>query len=190
MYANFVHRALSNQTLDQIPFTMPLVVSPVLLPDLPAIQRLSLSVEADTATGSLLFPNGASETSIAHLVKQDEKDIRDPKCTCRHIIMRDVPEGTDTYGDDGKARGEIVSYAMWNFFIAREKANTEGQDEEGRVRDGAYYESWPPDAHHQALEVLVEMGRKKREGTMGQRNYACKYISMRLSMSDSTVSHR
>lgn len=160
---------------------MPLIVSPVLLRDLPSVHRLSLSVEAVTTTGSLLFPNGASETSIAHQVEQDGKDMRDPNSTSRHVIVRDIPDGKVAYGDDGKARGEIVSCAMWNFFGMPEE---EGAAEEGvggdRRRDegGAYYASWPPDAHHEALKALVEMGRKKREDIMGKKRYACKYISL------------
>ena len=151
---------------------MSFVVSSVLLPDLPAIHRLSLSVEADIATGSLLFPNGASETSVAHLVKQDEKDMRDPKSTCRHVVVRDVPEAEEREGP-----GPIVSYAMWNLFVGRGKEVDKEKGSEGEGC-GAYYESWPPDAHHEALKALVEMGRKKREGIMGDKNYACKYVPL------------
>lgn len=63
-----------------------------------------------------------------------------------------------------EGEGEIVSYAMWNFFVMPEE---EGAAEEGvggdRRRDEgrAYYASWPPDAHYGALKALVEMGRKK-----------------------------
>lgn len=49
-------------------------------------------------------------------------------------------------------------------------------DKRGRVGDGAYYESWPPDANQHALGVLVQMGRKKREDVMGKTDYCCKYI--------------
>ena len=112
--------------------------------------------------------------------------MRDPNSTSRHVIVRDIPDGEDAYGDDGKARGEIVSYAMWNFFVTPEEEGTAVEGVGGdRRRDGGgvYYESWPPDAHHEALKALVETGRKKREDTMGNKRYACKYISLFIYVS-------
>ena len=119
--------------------------------------------------------------------------MRDPNSTSRHIVVRDLPDGKDAYGDDGKARGEIVSYAMWNFFVTPEE---EGAAEEGvggdsrRDEGGAYHASWPPDAHHDALKALVEMGRKKREDIMGKKKYACKYIFLLIYVSTFTFSSR
>ena len=147
---------------------MPLVLSEVLLSDLPEVHRLSLSADQQSATSELLFPNGPSEASITHLVKQDEKDMRDLSSTCRHVIIRDI-------SGDVQGKGEAVSYALWNFFVGRGKESI-GQKDEGGGRDGAYYESWPPDANQEALGALVEMGRRKRESIMGHENYACKSI--------------
>ena len=93
--------------------------------------------------------------------------MRDLRSTSRHVIIRDVP------GDDVQGKGEVVSYALWNFFVGRGEERV-GQSEEGGGGDGAYYESWPPDANQEALGVLVEMGRRKRESIMGHENYACK----------------
>ena len=145
---------------------MPLILSEVLLSDLPEVHRLSLSADQQSATAELLFPNGPSEVSITHLVKQDEKDMRDLSSTSRHVIIRDLPE-------DGQGKGEVVSYALWNFFVGRREEGI-GQKSEGGDGDGAYYESWPPDANQEALGALVEMGRRKRESIMAHENYACK----------------
>ncbi len=145
---------------------MPLVFSEVLLSDLPEVHRLSLSADQQSATSELLFPNGPSEASITHLVKQDEKDMRNLSSTSRHVIIRDLP-------GDVQGKGEVVSYALWNFFVGRGKETTE-QSNNGGGGDGAYYESWPPDANQEALGALVEMGWRKREGIMAQENYACK----------------
>ena len=147
---------------------MPLVLSEVLIPDLPEVHRLSLSADQHSATAELLFPNGPSETSITYLVKQDEKDMRDLSSTSRRVIIRDLPS-------DGRGKGEAVSYALWDFFIGKGREG-KGQDNEGGGGDGACHESWPPDANQEALGALVEMGRRKREGIMGDNNYACKSI--------------
>ena len=95
--------------------------------------------------------------------------MRDLSSTSRHVIIRDMP------GGDVQGEGEVVSYALWNFFVGRRKESI-GQNEGGGGGDGAYYESWPPDANQEALGALVEMGRRKRESIMGQENYACKSI--------------
>ena len=95
--------------------------------------------------------------------------MRDLSNTSRHVIIRDMPE------DDVHGKGEVVSYALWNFFVGRGKESL-GHNDEGGGGDGAYYESWPPDANQEALRALVEMGRRKREGIMGHEDYACKSI--------------
>ena len=120
---------------------MPLVLSEVLLSDLPEVHRLSLSADQHSATTELLFPNGPSEASITHLVKQDEKDVRDSSSTSRRVIIRDVP-------GDGQGKGEAVSYALWDFFVGKSKERR-GQDVEGGDRDSASHESWPPDANQE-----------------------------------------
>ena len=95
--------------------------------------------------------------------------MRDLSSTSRHVIIRDMPE------DDVQGEGEVVSYALWNFFVGRSEEGI-GQNEEGGGGDGAYYESWPPDANQEVLGALVAMGKRKRERIMGQENYACKSI--------------
>ena len=95
--------------------------------------------------------------------------MRDLSSASRHVIIRDMP------GNDVQGEGEVVSYALWNFFVGRSEEGI-GQNEEGGGGDGAYYESWPPDANQEALGALVEMGRRKRESIMGEEDYACKSI--------------
>ena len=95
--------------------------------------------------------------------------MRDLSSTSRHVIIRDLPE------DDVQGEGEVVSYALWNFFVERGKESL-GQNERGWGGNGTYNESWPPDSHQEALGALVAMGRRKRESIMGQENYACKSI--------------
>ena len=95
--------------------------------------------------------------------------MRNLSSTSRHVIIRDIPVG------DVQLEGEVVSYALWNFFVGRGKESI-GQKNEGGGGDGAYYESWPPDANQEALGALVEMGRRKRESIMGEEDYACKSI--------------
>ena len=94
--------------------------------------------------------------------------MRDLSSTSRRVIVRDVP-------GDVQGKGETVSYALWNFFVGRGEETT-GQNNNGGGGDGAYDESWPPDAHQEALAALVEIGRRKRERIMGHGNYACKSI--------------
>lgn len=164
---------------------MPLVLSEVLLSDLPEVHRLSLTADQHSATAQLLFPNGPSEASIAHLVKQDEKDMRDLSSTSRRVIIRDVP-------GNGGGKGEAVSYALWDFFVGKGREGR-GQDNDGRRGDGASHESWPPDANQEALGALVEMGKRKREGIMGDDNYACKSIwshSYSMCIPADNLSHR
>lgn len=73
----------------------------------------------------------------------------------------------DDVAGKGEGEGEVVSYALWEFFVGRRKVK---EGECGGDR-GA---SWPPDANGEVLGALVEMGRRKREGIMGGRDYACK----------------
>jgi len=146
---------------------MPLELSPVLLSDLPYVHHLSLSADQHSPTAQVLFPHHASATSISHLVLQDEKDMRDPKSTSRHVMVRDVPDGRAA----GEGEGEVVSYAMWNYFVGRGKNEDEGDG------DGAYYDEWPSDVNRDAIKVLFEKGRRKREETMGNADYARKYSS-------------
>ncbi|KAL6713801.1 hypothetical protein ACLMJK_008293 [Lecanora helva] len=137
---------------------MPLVLSLVLLQDLPSVHKLWLSAPSPTA--KIIFPKGASPTSVAHLTKQDEKDMQNPKCTSRHVMIRDCVD--DEAGREGK--GEIVSYAMWNFLVGRKEGDSGG--------DGAYYDEWPGDARQDIIKDLVAKAKKKREDTMGKGDYA------------------
>ena len=107
--------------------------------------------------------------------------MRDLRSRSRRVVVRDVDVDVDVSGggdgddDDGGGKreggGEVVSYALWEFFVGRGDESVGEKREEGGGGDGA---SWPPDANGEALGVLVEMGRRKREGIMGERDYACK----------------
>ena len=154
---------------------MPLTLSPVLLSDLPSVHHLSLTADAQYATSRVLFPNAASKTTIAHLVAQDEKSMQDPRSTARHVLVRDVP----TKAIAEEAKGEVVSYAMWNFFVGR----TEGEGTE------AYYDEWPEDVNQEAVKQLFERGKKKREEVMGERDYCRRYHSSHSAFLP-VVSHR
>ena len=154
---------------------MPLILTPVLLRDLPAVHTLSLSADQHSPTAAVLFPNHASATSVAHFTQQDEKDMQDPKSTSRHVIVRDAPNA----GAAAEGKGEVVSYAMWNFFAGR------GKDEGKEGADGAYYEEWPSDVNREAIAMLMGKAKKKREEIMGSGDYArrCGSLSPCLNIS-------
>ncbi|KAL6717672.1 hypothetical protein ACLMJK_005587 [Lecanora helva] len=149
---------------------MPLTLLPILLPDLPRIHTLSLSADSDSPTARVLFPHHASPTSVAHLTQQDERDMQDPRSTSRYVMVCDVPadgaEGVGVGEVSGGRRGEVVSYAMWNFFVES------GEDGEGRDGGGAYYDEWPSDVNKEAVETLMASGKRMREQVMGRGDYA------------------
>lgn len=147
---------------------MPLVLDPVLLSDLPKVHHLSLTADQHSPTAEVLFPNHASETTIAHLVKQDEKDMQDFKSTTRHVMVRDVPDG-----GAGEGEGQVVSYATWNFFVGRKKSEGGGEEKS----EDAYDEEWPSDVNRDAIKVLFANGKRKRKEIMGGRDYARRYSS-------------
>lgn len=138
---------------------MPLLLSPVLLSELDAVHRLRLSINADQPIERFLFPNGASDISVATSAAQDRQGMADPKCAFRQVVVKDSESG------------DIVSYALWYFFTGTE----EKDGEEGVVGAGWLDGGWPSDANEEALDALVEEGTKKRKALMGTRPHACMY---------------
>ena len=93
--------------------------------------------------------------------------MQDPRSTSRHIMVRDLPHEKTVKDDYHEGKGEVVSYALWNYFVGRKEEDGNG--------DTAYYEEWPSDVNKDAIKVLFDKGRKKREETMGNGDYARTY---------------
>ena len=90
-------------------------------------------------------------------------------------MVRELPEDEQDEDHEGQ-KGEVVSYAMWNYFVGRKEEDGGG--------DGAYYEEWPSDVNKEAIKVLFDKGKKKREETMGDGDYARTYdVFCQLSVS-------
>ena len=134
---------------------MPLTLSPVLLSELEAVHRARLTWTADAPVERFLFPNGASDTSVAAFADHDRRSMNDPQSTSRAIIVKDA----DT--------GEIVSYALWMFFT-----KNEGDTEGGGSSD------LPSDVNKGPAEALFAEGKKKRQELMEGKPHACMFSAV------------
>ncbi len=133
---------------------MRFTTSPVLSSDMEEVHRFHLSIDANGPIGQLLFPNGASDRSVASHAALSRKWMTDPHSKMRPVVAKD----SDT--------GEIVSYAVWFFFP--EKDNDAGGEIGGE---------WPSDVNREPLEALIELKKKKRVELMKGKPYACKSFS-------------
>ncbi|KIW37917.1 uncharacterized protein PV06_09895 [Exophiala oligosperma] len=133
----------------------------VLLPaspsDLESIVRLQFKACADDQGFPVIFPKGASLSSITHLVHSYENDMEnDP--TCFIMIVKEAMSG------------EIVSYAVWHFYPPRSQ---EEIDLEMLVENIPL----PIDANQELGNRLIRESTRKRHevvaATIGpQRAYA------------------
>lgn len=138
----------------------------VLLPaspsDLESIAQLQFEAFANDHGFPVIFPKGATLSSITHLVYSYENDMEnDP--TCFIMIVKEAMSG------------EIVSYAVWHFYPPRSQDEI---DMEMLVENIPL----PMDANQELGNRLIRESTRKRHEVVAaaigppQKPYACEYL--------------
>lgn len=137
-----------------------LVLVPASPSDLEAIVQVQFAACASDHGFPVIFPKGASLTSITHFVRSFEDDLEnDPTC---HIML--VKEAMS---------GDVASYAVWHFYPPK------SQEEIDREMLMANF-PLPDDANKELGNKLIHNSIRKRHevvaATIGvQKPYACEY---------------
>lgn len=134
---------------------MSLSIFPALPSELEEIHRLRISVTADEPIERFVFPNGASDISVAAYAEQDRQAMHNLNSPSRIMVVK-----------DGET-GELVSCANWIFF----GLNGHGKDDEGGGE-------WPSDVNKEPLEALMVHGSQQRDEMMKGKPYACMYMNL------------
>ena len=142
------------------------VVLPASPSDLEAVARVQFLACASDHGFPVIFPKGATLTSVAHFVHSYEKDMEsDPTC---HIMV--VKEALSA---------QVASFAIWHFYPPKSQDEI---DQEMMMTEFPL----PDDANKELGNKLVHNGIRKRHEVVAAaigtgKPYACEFLhSLRL----------